>query len=199
MAQLLQLCAGDERTQMALEFAAEKLDGRRRGGSQEPALVHAVRVAATIAFTFGETRPEILAAALLHDVLEDSDAEIDELTATFGEEIAGAVVLLTKPVLFSKADRKRIFEEGLLGAGDDVLMVKLADYYDNLQRRRGTARVMKTWTSCSRFVGLLLRGRRLRSGPRRAAAIVQALVAELGSEIEHAEVFGEHAELLAAG
>src|SRR4051812_23385765 len=69
------LCAANDGAAKALRFAARALDGRKRGAAGESALLHAVRVADVVAFKFEAPKPELVSAALLHDVLEDSDTD----------------------------------------------------------------------------------------------------------------------------
>ncbi len=73
----------------AVIFAAEKHSGALRKGTNIPYLVHPLEAAA-IAATLTDDR-EILAAAVLHDVIEDTDATVEELKQLFGERVAELV------------------------------------------------------------------------------------------------------------
>ena len=78
----------------ALEKARSAHAGQVRNGSGGlPYFEHPVAVAARLdEHGYGE---EVLAAALLHDVIEDSDTTLDEVREEFGGEVAGLVGALT--------------------------------------------------------------------------------------------------------
>lgn len=136
----------------ALSFAAKKLQQKRRGKDQEPAFLHSFRVALILSGLFGVEEASIIQTGLLHDVLEDSDTEYEELEEGFGESVADNVVLLTKPRFFPKALRRQVYEDGIIAAREDVILVKLADLYDNLQNRKDSPRVHRTWATASRLM-----------------------------------------------
>ena len=92
----------------AFHFTAGKLAGKTRGRQDEPALFHSVRVAQILINVFGMRGCRHLVTALLHDVLEDSDTDYDEIEEMFGVQVADAVVLLTKPMVYPKPLRKEI-------------------------------------------------------------------------------------------
>ena len=75
-------------TQAAV-FAAHAHDGATRKGSQIPYIVHPMEAAA-IAATLTDD-PHVVAAAMLHDVMEDCGVSFEELRARFGERVATLV------------------------------------------------------------------------------------------------------------
>ena len=75
-------------TQAAV-FAAHAHDGATRKGSQIPYIVHPMEAAA-IAATLTDD-PHVVAAAMLHDVMEDCGVSFEELHARFGERVATLV------------------------------------------------------------------------------------------------------------
>lgn len=78
----------------ALEKARSAHEGQVRNGSGGmPYIEHPITVAARL--EEHGYRPEVLAAALLHDVVEDSDTTLEELRELFGDEVAGMVGALT--------------------------------------------------------------------------------------------------------
>lgn len=165
----------------AFEFAAGKLTGKTRGQHEEMALLHSVRVAQVLYDVFGVRERRLVVTALLHDLLEDSDTDYDEIEEAFGAPVADFVVLLTKPKFYPKPLRKEIYESALLSAHEEVLLIKLADLYDNLQSRRGRKRVRRTWKSAQRLVDALS-ARHLGARVRRATKIVRNLLADLERE-----------------
>ncbi|MEM7159249.1 MAG: HD domain-containing protein [Myxococcota bacterium] len=108
---------------------------RRRSG--EPYLVHPVRVAHSIA-QLGLDSSSV-AAALLHDSVEDSELTVYELTEQFGREVAAIVDGVTKlgkvPYLTRATQQAESFRKMLLAMSRDirVLIVKLLDRLDNMR------------------------------------------------------------------
>ena len=105
--------------------------------SGEPYFVHPVSVADIITEMHLDTAS--VCAALLHDVLEDTDASPQDLVDEFGEEVAFLVEGVTKlgnVSLGSREDRQaESFRKMLLAMSRDirVLLVKLADRLDNMR------------------------------------------------------------------
>jgi GTP pyrophosphokinase len=107
----------------------------RRSG--EPYLVHPLRVATTLAGL--GLRPPVIAAAVLHDSVEDSDLTVFEVTEQFGRDVASLVDGVTKlgkvPYLSRREQQAESFRKLLLAMAQDirVLLVKLADRLDNMR------------------------------------------------------------------
>ncbi|MHA3772775.1 HD domain-containing protein [Verrucomicrobiota bacterium sgz303538] len=166
----------------ALKFATLKLAGKTRGKHGEPTVFHSIRVAIVLYRVFHVRNCDAVVTALLHDLLEDSDTDYDEIAELFGEQVADSVVLLTKPKFYPKPTRKAIYESTLLcAAADGVLLVKLADLYENLQARRGLKRLRSTWKTARRLSEALA-GRHLGPKLRRAVKTIKDLLAELETE-----------------
>ena len=125
--------------QKAFDFANEAHKGvRRRSG--EPYILHPIAVAKIVVSNIGLGCKSIM-AALLHDVVEDTDYTVDDLKSLFGEKVATLVEGLTKikTVLDNedKAEQKSMqaenFKRILLTLNDDVrvVLIKLADRLHN--------------------------------------------------------------------
>ena len=125
--------------QKAFEFANEAHKGvRRRSG--EPYILHPIAVAKIVVSNIGLGYKSII-AALLHDVVEDTDYTVDDLRQLFGDKVATLVEGLTKikTVLDNedKAQQKSMqaenFKRILLTLNDDVrvVLIKLADRLHN--------------------------------------------------------------------
>lgn len=115
----------------ALERARSDHEGQVRNGSGGmPYIEHPVRVAALLDEQgYGE---EALAAALLHDVVEDSETTLDELRQLFGEEVAGMVGALTDDEsIDSYKARKAEHRERLAAAGEEAMAIYAADKLTN--------------------------------------------------------------------
>ena len=128
-----------EMIQKAFEFANEAHKGvRRRSG--EPYILHPIAVAKIVVSNIGLGYKSII-AALLHDVVEDTDYTVDDLRSLFGDKVATLVDGLTKikTVLDNedKAQHKSMqaenFKRILLTLNDDVrvVLIKLADRLHN--------------------------------------------------------------------
>jgi len=115
----------------AFEQARSDHEGQIRNGSGGmPYIKHPVAVAARL--DEQGYRDEVLAAALLHDVIEDSDTGLDELREKFGEEVAGMVGALTDDEsIESYRERKAQHRERVGVAGSEALAIYAADKLTN--------------------------------------------------------------------
>ncbi len=151
----------------AASFAARKHHGQTRADNQTPYFSHVARVTLILTHVFGVEDEEILTAALLHDTLEDTATDYDELAALFGERVATAVVLLTKNVMLPKKEREEDYVQRLRKAPEEVMIAKMADIYDNLSDRVHSPKLPKTAATAERL--LYEFGRRLKTPLGRAA------------------------------
>ncbi|HAS55928.1 MAG TPA: (p)ppGpp synthetase [Firmicutes bacterium] len=122
----------------AYQFALKKHEGQFRK-SGEPYIHHPIEVAYILASL--QSGPATIASGLLHDVVEDTDATIEDIEKLFGEDVAKIVDSLTKIQRmklskmtaedFEAEDHRKIF----LGMARDVrvIIVKLADRLHNLR------------------------------------------------------------------
>ncbi|MHC4142221.1 MAG: HD domain-containing protein [Planctomycetota bacterium] len=104
----------------------------RQDKRKTPYFSHPARVALTVAVKFGCTDDDILAAAFLHDVLEDTLVDYDDLLRKFNKEIADIVAALSKDPRLVEPEREKRYDEQLAKAGWKTKLIKLADVYDNL-------------------------------------------------------------------
>ena len=118
----------------ALAFAAHKhRDQRRKDAEASPYINHPIALAEVLAGEGGVTDIEVLAAALLHDTIEDTDTTVEELREHFGAPIADMVVEVTDDKRLPKAERKRLQIEHASGLSRGAKLVKLADKICNLR------------------------------------------------------------------
>src|SRR5256885_16211304 len=80
----------------AISFAARKPQGQLRKAGRTPYFAHPVRVMMIVRDRWGVTDPEVLAAAVLHDTIEDTTTDYDDVVKRFGPRVAQFVALLTK-------------------------------------------------------------------------------------------------------
>ena len=118
----------------ALEFAIRHHAGQVRKYTGEPYIYHPIAVA-EIVTSVGHT-DEMVAAALLHDVVEDTDATLDDVEREFGPEVAALVEMVTdvsRPEDGNRAARKAIDRDHLAKASYEAKTIKLADLIHNTQ------------------------------------------------------------------
>ena len=112
---------------------AEKAHRGQKRKSGDPYITHPVAVA-TILAELGMT-PPTLAAALLHDTVEDTDYSLDQLRADYGDEIAMMVDGVTKldKVTYGDAAQAETVRKMVVAMARDirVLVIKLADRLHN--------------------------------------------------------------------
>jgi GTP diphosphokinase / guanosine-3',5'-bis(diphosphate) 3'-diphosphatase len=118
----------------ALSFAAHKhRDQRRKDAEASPYINHPIALAEVLAGEGGITDLEVLAAALLHDTIEDTATTLEELREHFGGRIAGMVAEVTDDKELPKTERKRLQIEHAAGISPGAKLVKLADKICNLR------------------------------------------------------------------
>ncbi len=127
----------------AYDFAKEKHgDQLRRSG--EPYIIHPVQVAYILA-TLGLDASTI-AAALLHDVIEDTDVTLQGLSKEFSQEIAEMVDGVTKlgKLSYSSKEEQQVenYRKMFLAMGKDirVILIKLSDRLHNMRTLKFLAR-----------------------------------------------------------
>lgn len=102
-----------------------------------PYIVHPLRVALILAEERGITEPDVLVTALLHDVVEDSAVEHDDVRERFGLRVAEWIEWLTKPPVGDgdKVARDERYFAAFLGDNvpEAARLVKLADRLDNVR------------------------------------------------------------------
>jgi len=109
---------------------------RRKSG--EPYVFHPISVAKIVASKIG-LDATCIAAALLHDAIEDTDYDENKITEIFGKTICKIVVGLTKISKLSKDENVSLqaenFRKMLLTLNDDVrvILIKIADRLHNMQ------------------------------------------------------------------
>ncbi|KAK1864805.1 hypothetical protein I4F81_007347 [Pyropia yezoensis] len=116
----------------AAAYAAVAHRGQRRKNvTAAPYIEHPLGVAALLAEA-GFTHPPTLAAAMLHDTVEDTAVTPEELVAVFGPEVAAIVAEVTDDKSLCKADRKAAQIAAAPRASAAAQAVKLADKLHNL-------------------------------------------------------------------
>jgi (p)ppGpp synthase/HD superfamily hydrolase len=113
-------------TRGALAFAHERHAGQVRDLDDLPFVTHPVEVACLL-HEAGYS-DEVVAAGVLHDVLEDTDAERSDLEAQFGPAVADLVAAVSDdPAIEDHAERKAALRQQVARAGERAAAVFAAD------------------------------------------------------------------------
>jgi GTP diphosphokinase / guanosine-3',5'-bis(diphosphate) 3'-diphosphatase len=118
----------------AAQYAAEKhARQRRKGASAEPYVNHVIEVAHLVSTALSAPDVNLIAAALLHDVIEDTEVTAHDLHERFGPDVAALVVEMTDDKSLPKAERKRLQIEHASKLSARAQVIKLADKISNLR------------------------------------------------------------------
>lgn len=125
----------------ALDFAKRHHKGMRKDGVT-PELQHQVEIALFLT-TLKDLQDEqlTLTCALLHDVVEDYDISVEEITSLFGKEVADHVWILSKEYRGEKVPPEQYFPA--IGRNPIASLVKGADRINNVQSMHGVFTVDK--------------------------------------------------------
>lgn len=122
-------------TKEAIAFAQARHVGQRRAADGAPFVLHPLEVAALLESS--GCPDHVVAAAVLHDVLEDTDAERSELEARFGLEVAELVALVSDdPSIGDIEQRKDEVRERVRRADGNAFVVYAADKVSKVRELR---------------------------------------------------------------
>jgi guanosine-3',5'-bis(diphosphate) 3'-pyrophosphohydrolase len=163
----------------AVSFAARAHRHQLRKDGQTPYVAHVFRVCLIVRHAFGIDDPRALAAAALHDTVEDTTTDFDDLEEAFGREVAEWATLLCKDKRRPDDEREEEYVARLAGAPWQVKVCKLADVFDNLidSKHLKPEQRERTRHRARRYLDAL--GAALPSEARPAYEIVERLFAEL--------------------
>ncbi len=116
----------------ALEFATYKHRLQRRKGYQRlPYINHPITVTGLLK-QFDEHDPELLAAALLHDILEDTNSTEEEIIQLFGKHVNEIVLEVTDDMSLLSKQRKELQVRHAASLSDEAKKIKIADKTANI-------------------------------------------------------------------
>lgn len=116
----------------ASAMAARKHRNQMRRDGKTPYFSHLARVAQNISAVFGCNDPVVLAAAYLHDTIEDTTTDYEDISDDFGPVVADCVAALTKNMALPEAPREEEYHKRLAKGPWQARLVKLADVLDNM-------------------------------------------------------------------
>lgn len=164
--------------QNAAAFAARAHRHQLRKDNCTPYASHTFRVAMTIACLFGfHDEEEILAAALLHDTIEDTDTDYDDIHEQFGKNVADYVAAMTKDMRLIEPKREVAYDQQLADGPWQARLIKLADVYDNLVETHDSESRRKQMEKAKRAVNLAENDKQLET----ARAVVMRLIESMGA------------------
>jgi len=112
-------------------FAAERHKGQKRKGTKLPYISHPEIVVYILSLYEDDT--ELLTAAMLHDVVEDTYTTIEEVYQVFGSRIGDLVSELTVDIAKKKLLGKKIYmADHINSMSSDAFTIKLADRLHNV-------------------------------------------------------------------
>jgi guanosine-3',5'-bis(diphosphate) 3'-pyrophosphohydrolase len=126
----------DTLVRRAYAFAEAAHRGQRRKDNRA-FIAHPVRVARLLAARGYDE--EVVAAALLHDVVEDTAVTLDEVRERFGARVAQLVAYVTEDPGLPTGERKRAYREGLRRSPDAARAICAADKVCNASDLREAA------------------------------------------------------------
>jgi GTP pyrophosphokinase len=122
----------------AVRFAA-RCHGDQLRPTGAPYLEHLLEALEVLVRGAHVSDPEVLCAAVLHDVVEDTTCTVADVRQAFGDRVATLVDWVTKPEPDAGTDKRAAKEDylrRLAGAPEDAIVVKLADRASNVQTLR---------------------------------------------------------------
>ena len=117
----------------AFNFASQRHSKqRRKGEAQEPYINHLAEVALLVTEATKGKDPNLIAAALLHDTIEDTETTLEELAICFNDDIADLVNEVTDDKTLRKEERKKLQITNASKKTQRAKILKLADKISNL-------------------------------------------------------------------
>jgi hypothetical protein len=167
----------------ALTFASEAhRNHRRKGASQDPYINHLIEVLELVA-SVEDNDTDVLVAALLHDVLEDTRTGYEELVEAFGGRVACIVQENSDDMTLPKPERQRARLASMSKKSREARLVKFADIISNL---RAVAISPPAGWSNDRRLGYLVSCRNLADAGRGANAEIERIYDDTAIAVEQA-------------
>jgi guanosine-3',5'-bis(diphosphate) 3'-pyrophosphohydrolase len=163
----------------AIALAARAHHGQLRKDQRTPYVSHVFRVAMIVRDIFACDDPDTLTAAVLHDTIEDTTTDYDDIEEAFGVEVARWVAALTKNKSLPHDERERTYSQVLQEAPWQVQLCKLADIFDNLidSRHLTPPGRQKSFANAQRYLAAI------HSGLKEEAARAWQIVADLRAQL----------------
>ena len=116
----------------AAKFSAQKHSRQRKKDEfSTPYVNHPIAVSLVISEIGGIKDPEVLAAALLHDTIENTETTAEELEAEFGKQVSKYVIEVSDDKSLPKEERKRKQIENAKYLSKGATLIRLGDKISN--------------------------------------------------------------------
>lgn len=115
-----------------LIFAAIAHKEQKRKADNSPYINHLIEVADLLTRVSGVTKVDILQAAILHDILEDTSTAKEELQQYFRKNIANLVIELTDDTSLNLKEKREKQLSHIQSSSIEVKLIKLADHTSNI-------------------------------------------------------------------
>jgi (p)ppGpp synthase/HD superfamily hydrolase len=119
----------------AYDLLAEKHGGQKQKVNGHPYVEHPLAVARDVSHAGFE--PEMVAAALLHDIVEDTDLSVEDVRERFGERVAALVEAMTDEGEVEPYERRKaLHRRQVAAAGPEAAAIFAADKLNNVRALR---------------------------------------------------------------
>jgi len=119
----------------AFELLSDTHEGQVQKVNGRPYVEHSLAVATDVSEAGFE--PEMIAAALLHDIVEDSEVTVEQLRQRFGDRVAALVETMTDTAEVKPYERRKaLHRERVVQAGPEAAAIFAADKLDNVRALR---------------------------------------------------------------
>jgi len=164
----------------AISFAARAHRHQLRKDRETPYVAHVFRVCLILRHVFGIDDADSLMTAVLHDTIEDTNTDYDDVEEAFGDRIAEGSAALSKDKRLPEGPREKKYKKTLAAAPPHIKLCKLADIFDNLMDSEHTSEKLRLRT-CKRSREYLeaLDSPALPQPVRRAWDLVEQLLGEM--------------------
>lgn len=116
----------------AILYAASSHAGQLRKDCVTPYINHPIEVMHLLVYTGGIEDHEILMAAVLHDVIEDTSVTAEDIAERFGKNVASVVLELTDDVTLPKEERKRLQLQNAGKLSHAARLIRISDKICNV-------------------------------------------------------------------
>jgi len=166
----------------AVLFACEAhANQRRKGAAQEPYINHLAEVADLVARASGGEDTELVVAALLHDVLEDTQVLAAEVAERFGDRVLELVSANSDDMSLPKDERRRQRIAAMAHKSPEAKLIKMADVISNV---RAIAHSPPAGWSAAHRLGYAQDCRNLLDAARGTSALLEAEFDHTLAEVE---------------
>ena len=109
---------------------AEMVHRDQKRDEGDPYIIHPIRIANTLIYDLGISTGDMIIAGLLHDVVEDTNTTLNEITKKFSENVSRLVNALTR---YKERETKKDKFKKTISGPEEIRLLKACDCLDNLR------------------------------------------------------------------